>query len=157
MRRRREPALVHRVELVRVRQLQQPHVELFDVLWRTAERLEQGGAIGRLHLAFLVEAVGVMGLLPDATSTSPRGMERFNLATAEWESGPPLGEDYLAVEEAERFLRIQGMDFDTLRAEDLPHDDRNRLVLHLVRYLQLHLSTPRTILSWEVLRTVLAS
>jgi len=134
-----------------------PHMELFDALWRTAQRLEQGSAIGRLHLAFLVEAVGVMGLLPDARPTTPPGMERFNLATAEWESGPPVGEDYLAAEEAERFLRIQGMDFAALRAEDLSHDDRNSLVLHLVRYLQLHLSTPRPILSWEVLRTVLAA
>lgn len=133
------------------------HGEVFDVLWRAAQRTEQASAIGRIHLAFLVEAVSVCGLCPDAPTAAPSGMERFNLATAEWESGPPLGEDYLSVAEAEPFLRIQGMDFDRLQSEVLSHDVRNQLVLQYVRYLQLHLSSPRTIKSWEVLSLVLAT
>ena len=132
------------------------HGEVFDALWRAAERIEKSMAIGRIHLAFLVESVSVCGLCPDASTTAPSGMERFNLATAEWESGPPLGEDYLSVAEAEPFLRIQGMDFDRLQTEVFSHDARNRLVLQYVRYLQLHLSSPRTIKSWEVLSLVLA-
>ena len=133
------------------------HGEVFDALWRAAQRTEQASAIGRIHLAFLVEAVSVCGLCPDAPTAAPSGMERFNLATAEWESGPPLGEDYLSVAEAEPFLRIQGMDFDRLQTEVLSHDARNQLVLQNVRYLQLHLSSPRTIKSWEVLSVVLAT
>ena len=133
-----------------------PHAELFDALWRAAGRLEHESGIGRQHLAFLVEAVGVMGLKPDAAVKAPCGMGRFNLATAEWESGPPLGEDYLSVEDGETFLRIQGMEFDGLRAEALRHDARNQLVLQYVHYLQLHLSSPRTLRSWEVLSAVLA-
>lgn len=133
-----------------------PHEDLFDALWRTAQRIEHATSIGRLHLAFMVEAVQVMGLKPDAPVTAPGGMDRFNLAMADWESGPPLGEDYLSVGEAERFLRIQGMNFDELQAEALSHDARNLLVLQHVRYLQLHLSSPRPIRSWEVLSTVLA-
>lgn len=133
-----------------------PHDGLFGALWRTAERLEQAAAVGRIHLAFLVEAVAVMGLRPDAPLLPPPGMERFNLATAEWESGPSLGEDYLAAGEAEFFLRIQGMDFDGVQAEALSHDARNQLVLQHVRYLQLHLSSPRPLKSWDVLAAVLA-
>lgn len=133
------------------------HGEVFDALWRAAQRTEQASAIGRIHLAFLLEAVSVCGLCPDAPRAAPSGMERFNLATAEWESGPPLGEDYLSVAEAEPFLRIQGMDFDRLQSEVLSHDARNQLVLQNVRYLQLHLSSPRTIKSWEVLSLVLAT
>ena len=67
-----------------------------------------------------------------------------------------MGEDYLAPEEAERFLRIQGMEFDEVQAEALNHDARNQLVLQHVRYLQLHLSTPRPLKSWDVLAAVLA-
>ena len=67
-----------------------------------------------------------------------------------------MGEDYLSVAEAEHFLRIQGMNFDEVQAETLSHDARNLLVLQHVRYLQLHLSSPRPIRSWEVLSTVLA-
>ena len=133
-----------------------PHEDLFDALWRTTQRIENAAAIGRLHLAFLVEAVHVMGLKPDASITAPSGVDRFNLAMADWEAGPPLGEDYLSVGEAERFLRIQGMNFDELQTEALSHDARNLLVLQHVRYLQLHLSSPRPIRSWEVLSTVLA-
>lgn len=133
-----------------------PHADLFDALWRASHRIEQATTIGRLHLAFLVESVAATGLMPDAPQAAPPGFGRFNLATAEWESGPPLGEDYLSVAEAEHFLRIQGMNFDEVQAETLSHDARNLLVLQHVRYLQLHLSTPRPIRSWEVLRAVLA-
>lgn len=133
-----------------------PHTELFEALWRAAARIEHEGAIGRQHLAFLVESVQVMGLKPDAPVKAASGMERFNLATAEWESGPPMGEDYLSVEEGESFLRIQGMEFDELRAVALQHDARNQLVLQHVRYLQLHLSSPRPLRSWEVLSAVLS-
>ena len=42
-------------------------------------------------MAFLVEAVHVQGLRPDAPSLPPPGMGRFNLAGAEWESGPLSG------------------------------------------------------------------
>ena len=133
------------------------HGEVFDALWQAAQRIEKAPAIGRIHLAFLVEAVSVCGLCPDASASAPPGMERFNLATAEWESGPPMGEDYLSVAEAEPFLRIQGMNFDRLQSEVLSHDARNQLVLQHVRYLQLHLSSPRTIKSWEVLSLVLAT
>jgi len=133
-----------------------PHADLFDALWRASHRIEQATTIGRLHLAFLVESVAATGLMPDAPQAAPPGFGRFNLATAEWESGPPLGEDYLSVAEAEHFLRIQGMNFDEVQAETLSHDARNLLVLQHVRYLQLHLSTPRPIRSWEVLSAVLA-
>ena len=132
------------------------HGDVFDALWRAAIRVEQAEGIGRIHLSFLAEAVSLSGLKPDAAVKTPSGMERFNLATAEWESGAPMGEDYLSASEAESFLRIQGMDFDGLQAEVLSHDTRNQLVLQHVRYLQLHLSTPRPLRSWEVLRTVLA-
>ena len=132
------------------------HAEVFDALWAVAERIEREVAIGRLHLAFLVDAVAISGLKPDAPVRPPQGMERFNLATADWEAGPPMGEDYLSAAEAEGFLRIQGMDFDSIQSEVLSHDTRNQLVLHHVRYLQLHLSNPRPIKSWEVLSMVLA-
>lgn len=132
------------------------HAEVFDALWRAAQRVEGEPSIGRIHLGFLLDSVAVSGLRPDAPISAPRGMERFNLASAEWESGPPVGEDYLSVSQAEAFLRIQGMDFDEVQAEALSHDVRNQLVLHHVRYLQLHLSSPRPIKSWEVLSMVLA-
>ena len=133
-----------------------PHCDLFDALWRTTHRIEHEPSIGRIHLSFLVESVVVTGLMPDAPHVAPGGFGRFNLANAEWESGPPMGEDYLSVAEAEHFLRIQGMNFDEVQAETLSHDARNLLVLQHVRYLQLHLSSPRPIRSWEVLSTVLA-
>lgn len=133
-----------------------PHTDLFDALWRASHRIENAPVIGRLHLAFLVESVVAAGLKPDAPGSAPPGFGRFNLATAEWESGPPMGEDYLSVAEAECFLRIQGMNFDEVQAETLSHDARNLLVLQHVRYLQLHLSTPRPIRSWEILSAVLA-
>ena len=43
-----------------------PAPALFDALWRTAEALETEDTFTRLHLAFLVEAVHVQGLQPDA-------------------------------------------------------------------------------------------
>jgi len=60
-----------------------PHPALFDALWRTAVALETEPSCARLHLAFLVEAVQVEGLKPDAPVIPPGGMGRFNLATAE--------------------------------------------------------------------------
>ena len=133
-----------------------PHPALFDALWRTAVALETEPSCARLHLAFLVEAVQVQGLKPDAPEVPPIGMGRFNLATAEWEHGPPIGDDFLSPSEATAFLRIQGTKIDEVRTQSLPADVRNQLVLHHVHYLQLHLSTPRPLKSWAVLRTVLA-
>lgn len=133
-----------------------PHPALFDALWRTAEALETEDTFTRLHLAFLVEAVHVQGLQPDAPLVRPPGMGRFNLATAEWESGPPIGDDFLSPSDATAFLRIQGTEIDEVRAQPIPSDVRNRLVLHHVHYLQLHLSSPKALRSWDVLRTVLA-
>ena len=133
-----------------------PHPALFDALWRTAVALETEPSCARLHLAFLVEAVQVEGLKPDAPVTPPGGMDRFNLATAEWESGPPIGDDFLSPSEATAFLRIQGTEIAEVKNQALSSDVRNRLVLHHVHYLQLHLSSPKTLKSWEVLRTVLA-
>ena len=133
-----------------------PHPALFDALWRTAVALETEPSCARLHLAFLVEAVQVQGLKPDAPEVPPIGMGRFNLATAEWEHGPPIGDDFLSPSEATAFLRIQGTEIDEVRTQSLPADVRNQLVLHHVHYLQLHLSTPRPLKSWDVLRTVLA-
>jgi len=133
-----------------------PHPDLFDALWRTAESLEKEEVFTRLHLSFLVEAVRVQGLRPDAPEAQPSGMGRFNLASAEWESGPPVGEDFLSPSEATAFLRIQGTEIDEVRAQPIPSDVRNRLVLHHVHYLQLHLSSPKALRSWDVLKTVLA-
>lgn len=133
-----------------------PHPALFDALWRTATELEGDGAFSRLHLAFLVEAVQVQGLRPDAPETPPLGMGRFNLATAEWEPGSAIGDDFLSPSDATAFLRIQGTVIDEVRHQPLAPDVRNRLVLHHVHYLQLHLSSPKSLRSWDVLRTVLA-
>ena len=133
-----------------------PHPALFDAMWRTAVALETESSCARLHLAFLVEAVQVEGLKPDAPVAPPVGAGRFNLATAEWEQGPPIGDDFLSPSEATAFLRIQGTEIDEVRAQPIPSDVRNRLVLHHVHYLQLHLSSPKALRSWDVLRTVLA-
>lgn len=133
-----------------------PHPALFDALWRTAELLENEPAYTRLHLCFLVEAVWVQGLKPDAPSVPPPGMGRFNLATAEWEPGPSIGDDFLSASDATAFLRIQGTEIDKIRTQPIPSDVRNRLVLQHVHYLQLHLSSPKALRSWDVLRAVLA-
>ena len=133
-----------------------PHPALFDALWRTAVALETGASCARLHLAFLVEAVHVQGLKPDAPVAPPLGMGRFNLATAEWEQGPPIGDDFLSPSEATAFLRIQGTEIDKVKSQPLPANVRNQLVLQHVHYLQLHLSSPRDLKSWDVLRAVLA-
>lgn len=133
-----------------------PHPALFDALWRTATALEGEGSCSRLHLAFLVEAVQVQGLKPDAPDLPPLGMGRFNLATAEWEPGTPIGDDFLSPSDATAFLRIQGTVIDEVRHQPLAPDVRNRLVLHHVHYLQLHLSSPKPLRSWDVLQTVLA-
>ena len=133
-----------------------PHPALFDVMWRTAVALETESSCARLHLAFLVEAVQVEGLKPDAPVLPPVGAGRFNLATAEWEQGPPIGDDFLSPSEATAFLRIQGTEIDEVKSQPLPADVRNQLVLQHVHYLQLHLSSPRDLKSWDVLRTVLA-
>jgi DNA repair protein RecO (recombination protein O) len=133
-----------------------PHPGLFDALWRTAEALETEDSFTRLHLAFLVEAVHVQGLQPDAPVVAPPGMGRFNLASAEWESGPPIGDDFLSPSDATAFLRIQGTEIAMVRFQSIPSDVRNRLVLHHVHYLQLHLSSPKALRSWDVVRTVLA-
>ena len=116
-------------------ELDAPHPALFDALWRTAEALETEDTFTRLHLAFLVEAVHVQGLQPDAPLVPPPGMGRFNLATAEWESGPLIGDDFLSPSDATAFLRIQGTEIDEVRAQPIPSDVRNRLVLPHVHYL----------------------
>ncbi len=133
-----------------------PHPEVFDALWRAAEALETQVSFARIHLAFLVEAVQVQGLRPDAPLLPPLGSGRFNLASADWEAGPPMGDDFLSPSEATAFLRIQGTKIDEVRSQPLPADVRNRLVLQHVHYLQLHLSTPKPLRSWDVLRTVLS-
>ena len=133
-----------------------PHPALFDVLWRTAASLENDATFSRLHLCFLVEAVWVQGLKPDANSAPPPGMGRFNLATAEWESGPAIGDDFLSASDGTAFLRIQGTEIDKIRTQPIPSDVRNRLVLQHVHYLQLHLSSPKALRSWGVLRSVLS-
>ncbi len=142
--------------IMRTMESEAPHPEVFDALWRTAEALETDAAFARLHLAFLVEAVQVQGLRPDAPVQPPSGSGRFNLASADWESGPPMGDDFLSPSEATAFLRIQGTEIDKVRSQNLPADVRNRLVLQHVHYLQLHLSTPKPLRSWDVLRTVLS-
>jgi hypothetical protein len=136
--------------LMRILPEQTPHPELHDAAVELAVRLDVDERIGTPHVDFLGTAIGLLGLAPPEP---PHPHAGFNLATGEWEERQGGDDGFLAPEVAHAFAER----VFTAEPKPLPNALRKPVVLAQLRYLQLHLSGPRTVRSYEVLEAVFST
>lgn len=128
--------------------------DIFEFLWQTAENLSVTAEPHRVHLDFLIGAVQILGLSPDHFP-SQAGCG-FNLATGEWEETPMENDDHWGPVTAAAFVHCLRARDGQEPAQPIAGAVRRKLVAGLVRYIQHHLSGPRTIKSLEVLEALFA-
>jgi len=133
--------------LVRVLPDQSAQPEVFDAAVDLAVRLDTDARIGTPHADFLGHVIALLGLAPLPPPGPRAGLD---LATGEWVERPGGDEGFLAPEAAQAFYAR------TCRRDcgPLPQALRKDVVLGQLRYLQLHLSGPRRLRSYEVLEAV---
>ncbi|MDG2209964.1 MAG: DNA repair protein RecO C-terminal domain-containing protein [Flavobacteriales bacterium] len=131
------------------------HPELLDLLWETLQNLDTVAQTGWVHVRFLGQLISHLGLAPTGHLRNER--DGLDLQTGEWQQGVLEDEDHFGPKLARVFVFWT---LDSSSLEDpfvLNSEERRKLVLGQVRYLQHHLSGPRTIKSYEVLESVFSS
>lgn len=127
------------------------HPEVFDLFWITLERLETTAQTGWIHVHFLGQLIALLGLAPSAVPPDLKGLD---LQTGEWMDGVYEDDDHLGPRLAAVFVHWTTLEASLKSPEKLSLVERRHLVLGQVRYLQHHLSGPKTIESYDVLESI---
>ena len=130
------------------------HPEVFDLFWDTLTQLEDMPQTGWIHVQFLGQLISLLGLAPTPETRVGRGLD---LQTGEWMDGVFEDEDHLGSELATWFVHWTMPQAALDASPKLSISERRRLVLGQVRYLQHHLSGPKTIQSYDVLESIFSS
>lgn len=133
--------------LVRILPEQSPHPDVFDAAVDLAVRLDTAERIGTPHADFLGTAIALLGLAPSPPPDPRMGLD---LASGEWAERASGDDGFLAPEAARAFYARTAGPVD----DPLPLSVRKVVVMAQLRYLQLHLSGPRRLRSYEVLEAV---
>ena len=133
--------------LVRLLPEQSAHPELFDATVELVVRLDTEERIGTPHADFLGTAIALLGLAPLPPPHPRAGLE---LATGEWVERAGGDEGFLPPDAAAAYYACTGEQ----GGDPLPQALRKEVVQAQLRYLQLHLSGPRKLKSYEVLEAV---
>jgi DNA repair protein RecO (recombination protein O) len=127
------------------------HPEVFDLFWHTLERLETIPQTGWMHVQFLGQLIALLGLAPTPEPLELRGLD---LQTGEWIDGVYEDDDHLGPQLAALFVHWTTPEASMDSPQKLSPTQRRHLVLGQVRYLQHHLSGPKTIQSYDVLESI---
>ena len=120
-----------------------------SVMW--LDRCE--GRFPDFHLVFLMRLLRFLGLQPNLEGYAAGCW--FDMQSACFTPERPLAHaDYLMPSEAELFLRLTELDFDTMEVRPFSREERARCLDALVGYYRLHLPGFREPRSLEVLREV---
>ena len=130
------------------------HPEVADLLWNAAADLAQTQSPQHVHLHFLASLIDHLGLAPEAQPPGPA--LGLNLATGEWTPVPLADIDQWPPETAAAFAALVAMAREGGPAPLIGSAIRRQLVAGMVRYIQHHLSGPKTIKSLDVLEAVFA-
>jgi len=127
------------------------HPEVFDLFWETLKKLETIPQTGWVHVLFLGQLIALLGLAPTEEESCKRGLD---LQTGEWIDGVYEDDDHLGPELAALFVFWTTPEASVSFAQKLSLLERRHLVLGQVRYLQHHLSGPKTIQSYDILESI---
>ena len=127
------------------------HPEVFDLFWHTLERLETIPQTGWMHVQFLGQLIALLGLAP---TPEPLELKGLDLQTGEWIDGVYEDDDHLGPQLAALFVHWTTPEASMDSPQKLSPTQRRHLVLGQVRYLQHHLSGPKTIQSYDVLESI---
>jgi DNA repair protein RecO (recombination protein O) len=130
------------------------HPEVFELLWNTLTQLESIPQTGWVHVHFLGQLITLLGLAPTPETRVGRGLD---LQTGEWMDGVFEDDDHLGPDLAVWFAHWTMPQAALNVSPKLSISERRRLVLGQVRYLQHHLSGPKTIQSYDVLESIFSS
>lgn len=131
-----------------------PHPDVADLLWETAAALCQTDSPHRIHLHFLAGLIDLMGLAPEAQPAGPS--LGFNLAKGEWLPVTLPDEDHWPAQTAAAFAALLESSRASTTSPPIAGPIRRQLIAGMVRYIQHHLSGPKTIKSLDVLEAVFA-
>lgn len=131
-----------------------PHPEVADLLWNAASDLCQTASPHHTHLHFLAGLIDLLGLAPEAQPAGPA--LGFSLITGEWIPVTLPDDDHWPAPTAAAFAALLAASRTATAPPPIASPIRRQLIAGMVRYIQHHLSGPKTIKSLEVLEAVFA-
>lgn len=135
---------------------EQANVPLFDHCWHAVQALDIDDRIAGYPILFLSRLIRYLGFAPPEAPAKNDLNYILDLVQGEWLTQPPMHDAFIEGDEAHSFSHALQMGIATLHTLPARRCDRQRLLDHLVRYLQIHLQTDRAFKSYEVLREVFA-
>lgn len=135
---------------------EQANAPLFDHCWHSVQALDLDDRIAGYPVLFLSRLIRYLGFAPPELPAENSANPILDLVQGEWRSLPTFHDEVIEGEDARRFsqaMQLSMGSFETLPSQRV---DRQRLLDHLLRYLQIHLHTDREFKSYAVLREVFA-
>lgn len=127
-----------------------PHPEVHDLMAQTLLKIEESSALGWIHAVFLGQLIRLLGIAP--MNPDEVHYRSLDLQTGDWKFEVGLEKECLEMHIAEGFMSFLSLEPSVPKMWTI--EDRKRLVLGQVRYLQHQLSTLREIKSYAVLEAV---
>lgn len=135
---------------------EQVNAPLFDHCWHAVQALDLDERIAGYPVLFLSRLIRYLGFAPPERPSNEGVPLILDLVHGEWLTTTPFHDAVIEGEDARRFSNAMNMgmgSFDELPSQRV---ERQRLLDHLLRYLQIHLNTDREFKSYTVLREVFA-
>ena len=128
---------------------EQRNEPLFDYIRSSIEWLDGSTAhYANFHLVFLMHLSRFLGFRPNLEQQG----DFFDLRGATFCTHPPLHQDFLLPQEAQRIRLLMRMDYATMHLFRLSRAERNRILEVALLYYRLHLPQFPALRSLDVLR-----
>ena len=141
--------------LVKAIREEEANTDLFDYIFQSMQWLDLAAKnYVNFHLFFAMQLTRYLGFYPRGVY-SP-STPYFDLEEGSFQNNKPIHPNYIQRKEAEKLSLLTDYSFDTIDKQSLNHENRNKLLDHLIHYFQLHLPNFGELKSPDVLRTVLS-
>lgn len=137
--------------LLKVLPEESEHAALFDCYISALLQIETDTKLGWIHVRFLGQMIRILGIAPER-SARPDSHGILDLSNGDWKSEMGVEKEHLPPHLAQWFVEFCSEEASL--PAGLSADERKRLLLGQVRYLQHHLGGIKEIKSFEVLEAV---
>lgn len=135
---------------------EQANAPLFDNCWHSVQALDLDDRIAGYPVMFLSRVIRYLGFAPPELPSQEGERLILDLIHGEWLTLPPFHDAVIEGEDARRFLKAMQMGMGAFEGLPQLRAERQRLLDHLLKYLQIHLHSDREFKSYTVLREVFA-
>lgn len=137
--------------LLKVLPEESEHAALFDCYMTTLLQIEEENKLGWIHVRFLGQMIRILGIAPEKPDR-PESHGILDLTNGDWKSEMGVELEHLPPSLARWFVEF--CTEKVVSPVGLSPEERKRILLAQVRYLQHHLGGLKEIKSFEVLEAV---